>query len=78
VAHVEHLGEHAYVYLDTALSSQPLVVKSARHDIELGARLPFSLPASSLHLFDASDDALPRLSVTDRQPVPAMELAAAK
>jgi multiple sugar transport system ATP-binding protein len=78
VAHVEHLGEHAYVYLETALSSQPLVAKSARHDIELGARLPFSLPATSLHLFDCNDDALPRLSVTDRQPVPAMELVAAK
>ena len=60
VVHVEHLGEHAYVYLDTALTRQPLVAKSTHQDIALGAQLRFDLPATSLHLFDANDVALPR------------------
>ncbi|WP_018151543.1 ABC transporter ATP-binding protein [Leeia oryzae] len=67
VAHVEYLGEHAYVYLETELSRQPLVAKSAHQDIEIGSLLRFNLPATSLHLFDGNDVALPRLLGSVRQ-----------
>ncbi|MEQ5843028.1 ATP-binding cassette domain-containing protein [Paraburkholderia acidicola] len=51
VAHVEQMGEHAYVYLDTGLSAHPLVAKSARGDIHIGQRLPFAIAPDALHLF---------------------------
>ncbi|KZE28639.1 ABC transporter ATP-binding protein [Crenobacter luteus] len=72
VVHIEHLGEHSFLYLDTALSPQPLVVKTAHGDVPLGSRMPFSLPAESLHLFHADGAAARRLRVpADAACVPA-------
>ncbi|GAB7127849.1 sn-glycerol-3-phosphate ABC transporter ATP-binding protein UgpC [Silvimonas sp. JCM 19000] len=60
VAHMEHLGEHAYVHLDTALSPQPLIAKTQLDALKLGERVQFSLPATAMHLFDANGQAMRR------------------
>lgn len=62
VMHLEHLGEHAYVYLESVLSAQPLIAKTIRHDIAIGSRIAFTLPVASMHLFDSKGDALRRLA----------------
>ena len=51
VVHVEQMGEHTYVYLDTELSAHPLVAKTAPGHIHIGQRLPFALAPDALHLF---------------------------
>ena len=51
VVHVEQMGEHTYVYLDTELSVHPLVAKTAPGYIHIGQRLPFALAPDALHLF---------------------------
>ena len=61
VAHIEHLGEHAYVHLDTALSAQPLIAKTQLDELKLGERVQFSLPATAMHVFDRNGDALKRV-----------------
>ncbi|MFM0592486.1 MULTISPECIES: ABC transporter ATP-binding protein [Paraburkholderia] len=61
VVHIERLGEHAFLHLDTPLLDQPLVVKVDHHGPSLGSRVPFALPAAALHLFHADGTAVPRL-----------------
>jgi multiple sugar transport system ATP-binding protein len=61
VAHVEQMGEHAYLYLDTPLAGQPLVAKSNIADVRIGDRVRFDLPADSLHLFVADGRAAARM-----------------
>ncbi len=63
VSHVEQLGELAYVYLHTALSDQPMVVKVEATQARIGDRVAFALPAASVHVFDERGDALARLAV---------------
>ena len=61
VTHLEHLGEHSYAYLDSALSKAPLVVKVMQSALAIGDTLRFALPAEQLHAFEAAGEALPRL-----------------
>jgi multiple sugar transport system ATP-binding protein len=61
VMHMERLGEHAFLYLDTPLLEQPLVVKVDHHGLPLGSRVPFTLPADALHLFHTDGTAAERV-----------------
>ncbi|RQR24063.1 sn-glycerol-3-phosphate ABC transporter ATP-binding protein UgpC [Burkholderia sp. Bp9143] len=60
VAHVEQMGEHTYLYLDTPLGAQPLVAKTSADDVRIGDRLRVELPADALHLFHADGRAAAR------------------
>ncbi|SMG53721.1 ABC transporter ATP-binding protein [Paraburkholderia susongensis] len=65
----ERLGESTYVYLDSGDALAPWVVKlPGSASARAGERLPVSIPAAALHVFDARGDALVR--VTDDLPVP--------
>ena len=72
ISHLEHLGEHSYAYLETALSAQPLVAKLAGSGYRIGDNLPFGLPPAQVHAFDAGDEALPRLAASTVVPAAAM------
>ncbi|MFL9875143.1 ABC transporter ATP-binding protein [Paraburkholderia megapolitana] len=57
----ERLGESTYVYLDSGDPLAPWVVKlPGNASADAGQRLPISIPATSLHVFDARGDALTR------------------
>jgi multiple sugar transport system ATP-binding protein len=60
VTHLEHLGEHSYIYLKLDGDAAPLVAKTQRNDIRVGDRLPFALPAEHVHVFRADGSALRR------------------
>ncbi|CAH2803959.1 MAG: Glycerol-3-phosphate ABC transporter, ATP-binding protein UgpC (TC 3.A.1.1.3) [uncultured Caballeronia sp.] len=47
VVHVEQMGEHTYLYLDTPLSAQLLIAKTIPGDVRIGRRLVFGVPVSS-------------------------------
>ncbi|MDC7716076.1 ATP-binding cassette domain-containing protein [Vogesella sp. DC21W] len=64
ISHLEHLGEHSYAYLETDLSPAPLVVKLVGGGAAIGDGLRFALPAERVHVFDAADEALPRLAAS--------------
>ncbi|TAM49522.1 MAG: ATP-binding cassette domain-containing protein [Paraburkholderia sp.] len=61
VTHVERMGEHTYVYLDTPLCKQPIVAKTAPAAVGIGERIRFDLPAEALHLFHPDGRAAQRL-----------------
>ena len=61
VTHVEQLGEHAYLYLATDLSTQPIVAKVDDSAARIGERIAYTLPAAHMHLFAANGDAFVRL-----------------
>ena len=61
VTHVEQLGEHAYLYLATDVSPQPIVAKVADSSARIGERVAYSMPSAKMHLFAANGDALTRL-----------------
>ncbi|WP_206955428.1 ABC transporter ATP-binding protein [Trinickia acidisoli] len=63
VTHVERMGEHTYVYLDTTLCKQPIVAKTVPTAIGIGERLRFDLPPEALHLFHADGRAAKRLAL---------------
>jgi ABC-type sugar transport system ATPase subunit len=53
VARVEHLGDHALVYLEWAEGRPPFVVRTPGSDPpRVGDMLPIRLPTEALHLFD--------------------------
>ncbi len=57
----ERLGESTYLYLDSGVANESLVVKAPGHaHADAGQRIALSLPAASLHLFDARGFALER------------------
>jgi multiple sugar transport system ATP-binding protein len=57
----ERLGEATYLYLDSGVVNQPLVVKAPGHaHATPGQRIALTLPASALHLFDNEARALRR------------------
>ncbi|KWZ39947.1 ABC transporter [Burkholderia savannae] len=60
VAHVEQMGEHTYLYLDTPLCALPLVAKTSAGDMRIGDRFRVELPADALHLFHADGRAAAR------------------
>ncbi|PCE22225.1 ABC transporter [Paraburkholderia acidicola] len=65
----ERLGESTYVYLDSGDPLTPWVVKlPGNASAHAGQRLPISIPATSLHVFDARGDALTRC--TEDQALP--------
>ncbi|VWB70022.1 sugar ABC transporter ATP-binding protein [Burkholderia lata] len=73
VAHVEQMGEHTYLYLDTPLCGQPIVAKTDAGDVRMGDRLRVDLPADALHLFHPDGRAAAR---TPREPAaPALAVA---
>ncbi|BAX62727.1 MULTISPECIES: ABC transporter ATP-binding protein [Burkholderia cepacia complex] len=73
VAHVEQMGEHTYLYLDTPLSGQPIVAKTDAGGARIGERLRVDLPAGALHLFHPDGRAAVR---TPREPAaPALAIA---
>ncbi|CAB3960618.1 MULTISPECIES: ABC transporter ATP-binding protein [Burkholderia] len=65
VAHVEQMGEHTYLYLDTPLCGQPIVAKTDAGGARMGDRLRIDLPAGALHLFHPDGRAAAR---TPREP----------
>ncbi len=65
VAHVEQMGEHTYLYLDTPLCGQPIVAKTDAGGARIGDRLRVDLPAGALHLFHPDGRAAAR---TPREP----------
>jgi len=57
----ERLGESTYLYLDSGVANEPIVVKAPGFaHAETGQRLAVSLPAAALHLFDGQGHALAR------------------
>ncbi|VWD15114.1 sugar ABC transporter ATP-binding protein [Burkholderia lata] len=73
VAHVEQMGEHTYLYLDTPLCGQPIVAKTDAGGARIGDRLRVDLPAGALHLFHPDGRAAAR---TPREPAaPAFAIA---
>ncbi|VWD47870.1 sugar ABC transporter ATP-binding protein [Burkholderia lata] len=73
VAHVEQMGEHTYLYLDTPLCGQPIVAKTDAGGARIGDRLRVDLPASALHLFHPDGRAAARMP---REPAaPALAIA---
>ncbi|WP_175917449.1 ABC transporter ATP-binding protein [Burkholderia pyrrocinia] len=73
VAHVEQMGEHTYLYLDTPLCGQPIVAKTDAGGARIGERLRVDLPAGALHLFHPDGRAAVR---TPREPAaPALAIA---
>ncbi|OXI36411.1 ABC transporter ATP-binding protein [Burkholderia aenigmatica] len=73
VAHVEQMGEHTYLYLDTPLCGQPIVAKTDAGGARIGDRLRVDLPAGALHLFHPDGRAAAR---TPRDPAaPALAIA---
>ncbi len=65
VMHLEPLGEHTYLHLQTPLSPAPLIAKTPREDVKLGEVVAFTLPAHAMHLFDAKGDAHKRTAVQE-------------
>ena len=67
----ERLGETTYLYLRTGVETDPFVVKASGnlHATE-GQRVAISLPAESLHVFDAKGLALSRCVQDSDLPVP--------
>ncbi|WP_211461508.1 ABC transporter ATP-binding protein [Collimonas silvisoli] len=66
LAHVEHLGEHSYVYVHVAGVAQPLVYTHPSTFRQApGVPLYLKLPPESLHLFVADGRAQRRLHVAE-------------
>jgi multiple sugar transport system ATP-binding protein len=61
VGHIEQMGEHTYLYLDTELSPQPLIAKTPPGHVRIGHRLAFDLRADMLHLFHPDGRAAQRI-----------------
>ncbi|MGU7773383.1 ABC transporter ATP-binding protein [Burkholderia sp. MR1-5-21] len=61
VAHVEQMGEHTYLYLDTPLCAQPIVAKTDAAGARIGERVRVELPAGALHLFHPDGRAAARM-----------------
>ncbi|MBN3826964.1 sn-glycerol-3-phosphate ABC transporter ATP-binding protein UgpC [Burkholderia sp. Ac-20384] len=61
VAHVEQMGEHTYLYLDTPLATQPIVAKTDAAGARIGERIRVDLPAGALHLFHPDGRAAVRM-----------------
>ncbi|MGN6525098.1 MAG: ABC transporter ATP-binding protein [Burkholderiaceae bacterium] len=59
VAHVERLGEHAWVYLQLP-DGTPLVAKALDDRMAAGDQVALALPAAQLHVFGADGEAFPR------------------
>jgi multiple sugar transport system ATP-binding protein len=80
VQHIEQMGEHTYLYLDTLLADTPLIAKTAPGAFPVGTRVRFDLPAAALHLFFPDGRAAERvtqdgLGQTLATPVPALSAA---
>ncbi|MDH5540206.1 MAG: ATP-binding cassette domain-containing protein [Rhizobacter sp.] len=75
VGHVERLGELSHVYLDVNGGGAPLLAKTQRDDIRVGAELAFELPADAVHLFRADGVAQARNAATQRPIDPIMTTA---
>ena len=57
----ERLGESTYLFLNSGVANEPLVVKApGQARAETGQRVAISLPAASLHVFDEKGHALER------------------
>ena len=52
VSHLEHLGEHSYVYLKTDEHAPVLLAKTPQGELRVGDRVSFALPAAELHVFN--------------------------
>jgi multiple sugar transport system ATP-binding protein len=61
--HVEHLGEHSYVYLDPEHGEQQIIAKFQQERINIGDNVPFDLPAEAVHVFKKDGTSLPRVLV---------------
>ena len=57
----ERLGESTYLFLNSGVANEPLVVKApGQARAETGQRVAISLPTASLHVFDEKGHALER------------------
>ncbi|KVN66482.1 ABC transporter ATP-binding protein [Burkholderia stagnalis] len=72
VVHVEQMGEHTYLYLDTPLGAQPIVAKTDAAGARIGERVRVELPAAALHLFHPDGCAAERIV---REAAPALASA---
>ncbi len=62
VAHVERLGEHAYVYLRMS-DGEPLLAKVGSEQLSVGDQVAVGLSTRHLHVFREGGAALPRRAV---------------
>ncbi len=67
VTHLEHLGEHSYVYIKVDEDAPAMMAKTQRHDIRIGDQLPFSLPPAHVHVFRKDGRAQWRLNSASMQ-----------
>ncbi len=59
---VEHLGDHALIYLEWDEHSEPMVLRTEEGDTAaVNENLRIGVPVMACHLFDASGTAFPRL-----------------
>ena len=66
----ERLGESTYLYLESGIANEPLVLKAPGHaHAEPGQRIALCMPAKALHLFDHLGHALQR-----RVPAPDLQV----
>ncbi len=57
----ERLGESTYLFLNSGVANEPLVVKAPGHaHADAGQRVAVSVPSASLHVFDGNGHALER------------------
>jgi multiple sugar transport system ATP-binding protein len=64
---VEHLGEGSFVYLKTSVVDHNLVIKEEGDSVaENGQNLGAAFPPESCHLFDAAEQAYPRLAKREK------------
>lgn len=69
VAMVEHLGSECLVRVTLAASHEVMVRASVGRPPRVGDEVAFSVHPAGCHLFDANDDALPRVGDAQRQPL---------
>jgi multiple sugar transport system ATP-binding protein len=61
VSHVEHLGEHGYVYAKRSDETPPLIAKVPDEDFNEGDAVKLRFPPEAVHVFREDGSALPRL-----------------
>jgi multiple sugar transport system ATP-binding protein len=66
VAVIENMGDHQYVYLRIAGSSEPVVMKcSSHHRCAVGERIPVNLDTAWAHVFADRSDHAPTLTLPE-------------
>jgi multiple sugar transport system ATP-binding protein len=67
VSHVEHLGEHGYVYARRSDGDAPLIAKVADEGFDEGDAVTLRFPPEAVHVFREDGHALQRLATAQGQ-----------